>query len=293
VFQGAAQAGVISATSSSVLVAAVALSMLLTPLLLVAADRWWRARGESQAPTMAELNEPQSESVIIAGFGRYGQIVGRLLYAKGITPTVLDHDAEQIEAMRRFGWRVHYGDATRLDLLRTAGADKARVLVLAIDDVAQSVGIASMVRQHFPHITIVARARNVQHLYALRDAGVVHIERETLDAALMSGRSVLEQLGWEPHHARTLSLRFRRHNVSQVLAMAPHWKDEARLLTAAKQGRQQLEEQFAKEREAAHRQRIRAGWTAQPRGEPVSGAEGERTLGEEDSPTRAASPHQN
>lgn len=284
VFQGAAQAGVISATSSSVLVAAVALSMLLTPLLLVAADRWWRARGESQAPAMAELNEPQSESVIIAGFGRYGQIVGRLLYANGITPTVLDHDAEQIEAMRRFGWRVHYGDATRLDLLRTAGADKARVLVLAIDDVAQSVGIASMVRQHFPHITIVARARNVQHLYALRDAGVVHIERETLDAALMSGRSVLEQLGWEPHHARTLSLRFRRHNVSQVLAMAPHWKDEARLLTAAKQGRQQLEEQFAKEREAAHRQRIRAGWTAQPRGEPVR-AEGERTLGDEDSPT--------
>ena len=122
--------------------------------------------------------------------------------------------------------------------------------------------------------------------------GVVHIERETLDAALMSGRSVLEQLGWEPHHARTLSLRFRRHNVSQVLAMAPHWKDEARLLTAAKQGRQQLEEQFAKEREAAHPQRIRAGWTAQPSGEPVSGAEGERTLGEEDSPTGTTSPHQ-
>ena len=293
VFQGAAQAGVITTTSSSVLVAAVALSMLLTPLLLVAADRWWHTHGENRAPAMAELNEPQSESVIIAGFGRYGQIVGRLLYANGITPTVLDHDAEQIEAMRRFGWRVHYGDATRLDLLRTAGADKARVLVLAIDDVAQSVGIARMVRQHFPHVTIVARARNVQHLYALLDVGVVHIERETLDAALMSGRSVLEQLGWEPHHARTLSLRFRRHNVSQVLAMAPHWKDEARLLTAAKQGRQQLEEQFAKEREAAHRQQIRAGWTAQPSGQSVSGTEGERTtLSEEDRSRTTASPQQ-
>jgi glutathione-regulated potassium-efflux system ancillary protein KefC len=199
--------------------------------------------------------------VIIAGFGRYGQIVGRLLYANGITPTVLDHDAEQIEAMRRFGWRVFYGDATRLDLLRVAGAEKARVLVLAVDDVDQSIEIAKMAREHFPQLTVVARARNVQHLYALRDAGVTLIERETLDAALMSGRSALELMGWEPHHARTLALRFRRRNLAQVLKMAPHWKDEAKLITAAKQGRRQLEEQFAQEREQAQRRRQQAGWT--------------------------------
>ncbi len=289
VFQGAAQAGVIGGTASSVLVAAVAVSMLLTPLLLVAADRWWRPRGASRSPTMAELGEPQSESVIIAGFGRYGQIVGRLLYANGIVPTVLDHDAEQIEAMRRFGWRVHYGDATRLDLLRTAGADKARVLVLAIDDVEQSVNIAKMARQHFPQLTVLARARNVRHLYALRDAGVVHIERETLDSALMSGRSVLEQLGWEPHHARTLSMRFRRHNIAQVLAMAPHWKDEARLVTAAKQGRQQLEEQFAQEREAALRHRARAGWSGQANAQMPGEPGGERAASE-DRPTTASPP---
>lgn len=282
VFQTAAQGGVISAPVSSLMVAVVAISMLLTPLLLVAADKWWIPRiGGTQGPVLPEIDEPQNESVIIAGFGRYGQIVGRLLYANGITPTVLDHDAEQIETMRRFGWRVFYGDATRLDLLRTAGADKARVLVLAIDDVEQSVELARMVRERFPQLTVVARARNVRHLYALRDAGVALIERETLDAALMSGRSVLEQLGWEPHDARTLALRFRRHNVEQVLANAPHWKDEARLITAAKQGRRQLEEQFAQEREEAMRRQKRAGWggqgDAEERQRPLSTTEDTET----------------
>ncbi len=271
VYQTAAQAGVIDAPMSSLLVAVVAISMLVTPLLLVAADRLLipRLAGHNRK-VIPEIDEPQNESVIIAGFGRYGQIVGRLLYANGVTPTVLDHDAEQIEAMRRFDWRVFYGDATRLDLLRTAGADKARVLVLAIDDVEQSIEVARRAREHFPNLTIIARARNVQHMYALRDAGVTHIERETLDSALMSGRSALESLGWEPHHARTLALRFRRHNIAQVLMMAPHWKDQAKLITAAKQGRQQLEEQFAAEREEAKARQRRGGWDPHPEsdGEP-------------------------
>jgi glutathione-regulated potassium-efflux system ancillary protein KefC len=264
VFQGAAQAGVIAAPVGSLGVAAVAISMLLTPLLLVAADRWWvpllARRGGATPP---EISEPQSAPVIIAGFGRYGQIVGRLLYANGIAPTVLEHDAEQVEAMRKWGWRVFYGDATRLDLLRTAGAERARVLVLAIDDVEQSIAAAAMVRQHFPQLAIVARARNVQHLYALRELGVTLIERETLDSALMSARSVLETLGWEPHQARTLALRFRRHTLEQLDAMAPHWKDEDRLIAAAKLGRRQLEERFAQEREQAAQRRLRAGWGTQ------------------------------
>jgi len=261
VFQTAAGAGVIDAPTSSLLVAAVAISMLLTPLLLVGADKWWipALAGQSKRK-IAEISEPQAEPVIIAGFGRYGQIVGRMLYANGIQPTVLDVDAEQIEAMRRFGWRVFYGDATRLDLMRTAGADKARVIVLAIDDVEKSVEAATMIRENFPDATIVARARNVQHLYELHELGVRLIERETLDSALMSARSVLEELGWERHQARNLALRFRRHNIAQVTKMAPHRKDEAKLIAAAKQGRQQLEEQFAQEREEALKRQSRAGW---------------------------------
>jgi glutathione-regulated potassium-efflux system ancillary protein KefC len=261
VFQTAAHAGVIDAAVSSLLVAAVAISMLVTPLLLVAADRWWipRLAGQSRR-TLDELQEPQNQTVIIAGFGRYGQVVGRMLYANGIQPTILDVDAEQIESMRKFGWRVFYGDATRLDLLRTAGAASARILVLAIDDVAQSVAVARMAREHFPGLTIVARARNVRHYFELRDLGVMLIERETLDSALMSARSVLEQLGWEPHRARTLALRFRRHNVDQLLRLAPHRKDEGRMIAASKEARQQLEALFAQERDEAEQRNLRNGW---------------------------------
>jgi glutathione-regulated potassium-efflux system ancillary protein KefC len=264
VFQTAAQAGVVSAPVSSLLVAAVAISMLLTPLLLVAADRWWipMLAGSKRKADVEELREPQDAPVIIAGFGRYGQIVGRMLYANGVKPTVLDHDAEAIEALRKFGWPVFYGDATRLDLMRTAGADNARVLVLAIDDTLQSVECAKMVRENFPDVAIVARARNVQHYYELYELGVTLIERETLDSALMTARSALELLGWQPHQARNLALRFRRHNVAQLAAIAPHRKDEARLIAAAKQGRQQLEELFAIERQQAAERQARAGWSA-------------------------------
>ncbi len=263
VFQTAAQAGVISAPISSFLVAAVAISMLLTPLLLVAADRWWLPllAGRKRRPGIEEISEPQHASVVIAGFGRYGQIVGRMLFANGVKSTVLDHDAEAIEALRKFGWRVYYGDATRLDLMRTAGADKARVVVIAIDDTQQSIECAKMVRENFPDAAVVARARNVQHYYQLHELGIRLIERETLDSALMSARSALEQLGWQPHQARNLALRFRRHNVAQLAAIAPHRKDEARLIAAAKQGRQQLEELFAIERKQAAERQSRAGWS--------------------------------
>ncbi len=269
VFQNAAQAGVITAPVSSFLVAAVAISMLLTPLLLFAADRWWTPliAGSKRSAEVEELRDLQHAPVIIAGFGRYGQIVGRMLYANGVKPTVLDHDAEAIEALRKFGWRVYYGDATRLDLMRTAGAETARVLVLAIDDIEQSVECAKMVRENFPAVTVVARARNVQHYYQLVELGVTLIERETLDSALMTARSALELLGWQPHQARNLALRFRRHNVAQLAALAPHRKDEARLIAAAKQGRQQLEELFAIERQQAAERQARAGWSAGP---PVS-----------------------
>jgi glutathione-regulated potassium-efflux system ancillary protein KefC len=251
VFQTATQAGVISAPISSFLVAAVTISMLLTPLMLFGADRWWIPFLASGKVEPEELKEPQHEPVIIAGFGRYGQIVGRLLNACGLHATVLDHDAEQVETVRRFGWPVFYGDATRLDLLRTAGAARARVIVVAIDDIAQSLRVVDLVREHFPQATIVARARNVTHYYGLRDRGVAHIERETFDAALASGRSVLELMGWTSDAAQTQATRFRAHSVELLEQMAPHFRDEAKLIAIAKQGRRQLEELWAREREEA------------------------------------------
>jgi glutathione-regulated potassium-efflux system ancillary protein KefC len=236
--------------------------MLLTPLLLVAADRWWiPLLARQKRVDLEELKEQQSAPVIIAGFGRYGQIVGRLIFANGLDATVLEHDAEQVEGLRKFGWPAFYGDATRLDLLRTAGAQTARVIVVAIDDVEQSLKLVDVVNEHFPHLTIVARARNVTHYYGLRERGVTLIERETLDSALMSARSVLETLGWERHQARNLALRFRRHSIELLEEMALHSKDEAKLIAVAKQGRQQLEQLWAKEREDAQARKRRTGWS--------------------------------
>lgn len=258
VFQAALGAHVIDAPTSSLLVAVVALSMALTPLLLVLADKFVAPRlGRRSGPQLDEIAEPQSAPVIIAGFGRYGQIVGRLLFASGLDATVLDHDAEQVETVRRFGWPVFYGDATRLDLLRTAGADRARVIVVAIDDIAQSLKLAELARQHFPQAILVARARNVTHYYGLRDLGVDLIERETFDSALMSGRSVLEAMGVHPHAARTAALRFRQHSVQLLEEMAPHFKDQGKLISIAKRGRQQLEEQWAREREERRKRQDR------------------------------------
>ena len=261
VLQTALGPGLVSAEAASLLVASIALSMLLTPLLLVLADRWWPAvlARRSQAARPTELSEPQQAPVIIAGFGRYGQIVGRLLAANGMTATVLEHDAEHIESLRRFGWKSFYGDATRLDLLRTAGAAQARVFVLAIDDVEQSVECATLVREHFPHCTIVARARNAAHYARLRQLGLVYVERETLDSSLMSGRTVLELTGMQPHEARRQAMRFRRHSIDLLEQMVPHFSDEGRLIAIAKQGRQQFEETWARERDQ-QRSGPRAAW---------------------------------
>jgi glutathione-regulated potassium-efflux system ancillary protein KefC len=250
VLQAAQGRQVIDGAQAGVLTAAITLSMLLTPMLILLADRWWLPLLAKVNPRAqpSEIAEPQDAPVIIAGFGRYGQIIARLLHANGIMATVLEHDAEQIEALRRFGFRVHYGDATRLDLLRVAGAARAHVLVVAVDGIQPSLELVDMARENFPNLTIVARARNVQHWYQLNERGVRFIERETLDAALMSGRSVLEAMGLEPHRARTLAMRFRRHSVQQLHALAPHFRDESKLISLSRAGRQQLEQLFAQER---------------------------------------------
>jgi glutathione-regulated potassium-efflux system ancillary protein KefC len=262
VFQAAAGTDVFTDEMASLLIGAVALSMLVSPLLLVAVDRLLLpryAQARAEQPPLSEISEPQEAPVIIAGFGRYGQIVGRMLLAQGISATVLDHDAEKIETVRSFGYRVFYGDATRLDLLRTAGAASAKVLVLAVDDMEQSLKIADMVREHFPQLKIVARARDVAHWGALRDRGVLRIERELFESSLRNARNVLELLGQPPDTALQAADRFRQHNLALFEKMYPHRNDREKFIAVAKQGRLQLEAQMAQEREQMAQQ---AGKTA-------------------------------
>jgi glutathione-regulated potassium-efflux system ancillary protein KefC len=249
VFQAAAGARILPAETSSLLIGAVAVSMLLTPLLLVAIDKLVLPRyANCNTPQLEEISEPQHAPIIIAGFGRYGQIVGRMLAAQGIAATVLDHDADMIEAARAFGYKVFYGDATRLDLLRTAGAATAKVLVVAVDDTAQSLAIVDLAREHFPRLELVARARDVTHWNELRERGVMRVEREVFESSLRSARTVLEVLGFAPHEARAQAMRFRRHNLQLFEQMYPHHKDRAKVIAVIKQGRRQLEEQMAQER---------------------------------------------
>ncbi len=260
VFQAAAGARVFSAETASLLIGAVALSMLISPLLLVAVDKLLLPRwANCDTPQLEEISEPQEAPIIIAGFGRYGQIVGRMLLAQGIAATVLEHDADMVETVRAFGYRVFYGDATRLDLLRTAGAASAKILVLSVDDMEQSLKIVDLAREHFPQLQIVARARDVTHWNALRDRGVMRVERELFESSLRSARTVLELLGQPPHEARQAAMRFRQHNLELFEQMYPHRKDRTKLIAVATQGRLQLEEQMAQER-AQLAQRRPTGW---------------------------------
>jgi glutathione-regulated potassium-efflux system ancillary protein KefC len=257
VFQSAGP-NILRPNVASFLIGAVALSMLLSPLLLVALD-WAQRRNGSRPATMEEISEQQDAKVVICGFGRYGQIIGRMLSAQGLKITLLDHDPDTIEDVRDFGFRVFYGDATRLDLLRTAGAGTAKVVVVAVDDMEQSLEIVDLVRENFPNAKIVARARNVAHVYRLLDRKVEAIERELFESSLRSARSVLEGLGWPAHEARESAMRFRLRNIQLMHETYPHYKDRAKLIAVAKEGRQQFQEQIAREREE-RRQRSRTDW---------------------------------
>jgi glutathione-regulated potassium-efflux system ancillary protein KefC len=237
----------------SMLIAAVTISMLLGPLLLVPLDRalqkHYAQMGAPDESRQDDLTEPQTAPVIIAGFGRYGQIVARVMLAQGVPTTVLDHSVEMLEVAHTFGYRVFFGDATRVRLLRKAGAEHARVLMVAVDTPQQSLKIVQVARKHFPNLRIVARARDVSHWHALRDLGVTLVERELFESSLQSAKTVLECMGMGTVETHTVIERFRAHNLELAERLYPHHKDRERFIAAAKQGREQLVEQMARERE--------------------------------------------
>ncbi|CAG9174563.1 glutathione-regulated potassium-efflux system protein KefC [Cupriavidus pampae] len=248
VFSVAGGAGLLPERTEALLVLMVALSMVATPLLLLAFDRFV-APGLNASGRPDDVIPPQNSPVIIAGFGRFGQIIGRLLYAQGIGVTVLDHDPDQIEFLREFGFNVFYGDATRVDLLEAAGAGSAKILVVAVDGMEDSLALIDRVRERWPDLKIYARARHVSHIYQLKDRGVDTFEREMFEGSLMMGRRVLEGLGFDPSDARNVALRFRRHNIAAIDRFYPHYTDQKKLVSLARQARDELEEMFRQDRE--------------------------------------------
>jgi monovalent cation:proton antiporter-2 (CPA2) family protein len=241
---------VLTSAQAGPLLATIALSMALTPLLFVANDRWIQPRFARPAPRREpDAIEPQDNPVIIAGFGRFGHVVGRLLRANGLGATVLDLDAEQVEIIRRLGIKVFYGDATRLDLLHAAGAAKAKIIVIAIDSETKSIELAELVQRHFPHLKIYARAVGRVHAYEYQKRGILSFYRETLGSSLDLGADVLHELGLSARQAHRAALLFKRHDEHSVRELARFWEDDDAYFKNARQDIEAFERMFASDAE--------------------------------------------
>jgi glutathione-regulated potassium-efflux system ancillary protein KefC/glutathione-regulated potassium-efflux system protein KefB len=230
--------GIMDTEIAELLVLVVTGSMILSPLLLALHDALFKKKERDDRPF--DTPEELYPKVIIAGFGRFGQIVGRILSAKKISFTALEANQTQVDFLRRFGNQVFYGDASRLELLRSAHAENAEVFVLAVDDVEASVRTAELIRKHFPHLKIFARARNRQHAFRLMDLDVRYTIRETLASSLEMSEKVLETLGLSKSKAIETVRRFRAHDEATMATQQAVKDDEGKFQQTVRESAEQL-----------------------------------------------------
>src|SRR5574337_83593 len=248
IFNTAAGYHIFSRMLVDILNLAVTLSMAATPFLVLFNEKViQRFQKEHAPPDFDRIDEP-GNPVVIAGFGRFGQIVGRVLRLKKIPFTALDANLEDVDDLRRYGNKVYYGDASRLELLRAAHVEQARVFVLAIDDVAASVRTAEMVRKHFPQVQIYARARNRHHTHLLTELGVKSIVRETLYSSLKLTEAVLEGLGQPAHETRELLDKFQHYDEQLLQRQYAVFRDEIKYIQTTKEAAEELKRLFAEDR---------------------------------------------
>lgn len=238
--------GALSVDQAAELTLIVALSMFSTPFLLKAAEGLLRGKSPTK-PKDADKIESDHDSVIVAGMGRFGQIVVRLLHSQGIRATVIDYSPDLLDLVRPFGFKVYYGDATDLSLLESAGIEHAKVLVLAIDDRDGCLRAAEQVQKKYPHIRVMVRARDMTHLHELFKIGVTDIERETFNSALSMGEKVLLALGFHPHLARKRAKIFHQYDLDVMQKMQHLWHDRSAYVSSAKQAREELGRIFAED----------------------------------------------
>ncbi len=250
IFTAASSEGLLNADQSAFLLVVVSLSMVTTPLLLMVQSRWY-ARGLNfgdSEPLNSDVINKQPR-VIIAGFGRFGQIVGRLMYANKIKVTVLESDASQIKLLRKYGYKVFYGDATQLDLLRAAGADKAEAMIICTDSPDEIMKIVDLCRHYFPNLKLLARARSRVEAYQLLSHGVDNYSRETFLGALDLGRQALVEMGMHPYQAKRAEAHFRKLDNAMLKELLPQHNEDKQLALRAKEARKELEEIFGREME--------------------------------------------
>jgi len=241
---------ILTPEQTSLVTLVVAVSMLVAPLLLMAYEQLQK-RTSNSAP---EFDKPEQISsakhVIIAGYGRFGQIMGRLLHAQGYEITVLDHSPSQIELLRRFGNTVFYGDAARQELLEAAGAHTAQMLIVAIDDADKTLEIIKLAHKNYPQLKIVARAIDRRHAYQLLNLKVDAFNRETVDSAINLAVDALELLGNNKEDAQRAGKLFRDHDRAAVLQLAELWGDDASYGVAVRQRMEDLKQVLQQDKQA-------------------------------------------
>ncbi len=222
------------------LVLLVALSIALTPILIFLYGKYIQPLFMSTLPAhYDEIDE--HNGVIIAGFGRFGQIVGRFMVSQGVEITVLEKSPEQVELLRKFGSKAYFGDATRLDLLRSAGAEEARMLIVAVDDADSAVEIVKLAKQNFPNLKIFARARNRRHAFDLDRAGADYYHRELLDSSLTMARDAMVALGYPKADIERKAKKFRTHDIATLRRSFEFFESEPDMINFAKLSREELE----------------------------------------------------
>jgi glutathione-regulated potassium-efflux system ancillary protein KefC/glutathione-regulated potassium-efflux system protein KefB len=249
-FSAAVVAKILDAQTAELFVIVVTLSMLLAPLVFLLEEKFFSRR-------LDVFEEPHYDSqydetpVIIAGFGRFGQIVGRLLSLRKIKFTALDKSSTQVDFVRRFGNKVFYGDATRLDLLVSAKVGSAKLFVLAIDEVEASLKTAELVRRHFPHVPIYARARNRFHSYKLMDLGISVFYRDTFYSSLEMGKKVLEHMGMDAASVDLMVERFQKYDHDLLNKQHAVYQNETELIETSRQALADLESLFESDAKSA------------------------------------------
>ena len=240
-FQFAAQEGALSSEMGEILTAVIAITMALTPLIILFYDKVLAQKFATQSLT-GEPPQNDHNPVLILGFGRVGQLAGRLLQTQNIGTTIIDNDGDHIEFLKQFGHQVYYGDASDVDLLRTAGASEAKVIVVAMDDRDKVTKAVHEIKEHFPEVKIIARARNRTHLFDLLAEDVTFAERETARGSLAMGRKALTYLGFSEEKAMKLSDKFLEMDFQLAMEAFEHRADMDALISRAKRGQELLKE---------------------------------------------------
>ncbi|NCS93904.1 MAG: potassium transporter [Leptospira sp.] len=237
-FNFSSSSGILEKELVNTMVASVAISMALTPLILLAYEKLILPRfNDNTSKSMPEQDKIENEDspVIIAGFGKFGNMLGRFLRSNDIQCTVLDYDVDRVEMLRGFGFKVYFGDATREDLLESAGAKKAKILIASLDSFEKQKELISCARKHFPHLKILARAGDREEAYDLKDLTADEIYRETRDTAIELGKSTLEKLGYFPYQAHKAAQMFLKHDEDTFQELYEHRKDRKTYVSLAKQ----------------------------------------------------------